>query len=86
MEISFVNNTTQICPACGNRKKPKGRQYVCACGFRYHRDGVGSLNIRSKYLGRGPVVGRMARPVGIRYQPHSDVARAIRTARETAAF
>jgi putative transposase len=78
--------TTQTCPACGNRKKPTGREYVCVCGFRYHRDGVGSFNIRSKYLNCGSVVGLMARPIGIRYQPHSDVARAVRTAREAAAF
>jgi len=78
--------TTQTCPACGNRKKPMGREYVCGCGFRYHRDGLGAYNIRSKYLGCVPVVGPMARPIGIRYQPHSDVARAGRTARETAAI
>ena len=72
--------TTQTCPACGNRKKPKGREYVCVCGFRYHRDGVGSFNIRAKYLNYGSVVGFMAQPIGIRFSAHSDVARAIRTA------
>ncbi|MBI4641928.1 MAG: IS200/IS605 family element transposase accessory protein TnpB [Candidatus Tectomicrobia bacterium] len=68
--------TTQMCPACGKCNKPKGREYVCSCGFRYHRDGVGALNIRQKYLGCVPVVGLMARPIGIRYQSNSDVARA----------
>lgn len=62
--------TSQTCPACGRRHKPNGREYRCACGFRYHRDGVGSWNIREKYLGCGPVVGRMARPIGQRYSPH----------------
>ncbi|MHB9144971.1 MAG: transposase [Symbiobacteriia bacterium] len=32
--------TSQTCPACGHRHKPSGREYRCACGFRYHRDGV----------------------------------------------
>jgi putative transposase len=78
--------TTQTCPACGNRKKPKGREYACACGFRYHRDGIGSFNIRSKYLGFVPVVGFMAQPTGIRFNPHACVARGIRTPREAAGF
>lgn len=66
--------TTQTCPACGKRKKPQGREYICSCGFRYHRDGVGSLNIRNKYLGNGPVIGPMARPTGIRFYSHLSVA------------
>ena len=67
--------TTQTCPACRKRQKPTSRHYLCGCGFRYHRDGVGSLNIRQKYLGCGPVVGPMARPIGIRFSPHLSVAR-----------
>ena len=43
--------TSQTCPKCGNRKKPNNRNYTCQCGFKYHRDGVGALNIRAKYLG-----------------------------------
>lgn len=78
--------TTQTCPACGKRKKPKGREYVCRCGFCYHRDGVGSLNIRSKYLGCVPVVGLMARPTGIRFKPEACVARGLNRPREAAAF
>lgn len=62
--------TSQTCPACGKRHKPNGRQYVCKCGFRYHRDAVGAWNIRQKYLGQGPVVGVMASPIGIRYTPN----------------
>lgn len=61
--------TSQTCPACGERHKPTGREYRCKCGFRYHRDGVGSWNIRAKYLGSfgSPVVGAMASPIGVRY-------------------
>jgi len=63
--------TSQTCPCCGYRHKPSGRVYKCAkCGFVYHRDGVGSFNIRSKYLEKTPVVGVMASPTGIRYKPH----------------
>ncbi len=61
--------TSQTCPACGNLNKPKGRNYRCGCGFRYHRDGIGAYNIRAKYLGEETpqVVGAMASPIGVRY-------------------
>ena len=59
--------TSQECPCCGHRHKPHGRVYACsACGFCFHRDGVGAINIRRKYLGLGPVVGAMASPTGVR--------------------
>ena len=60
--------TSQTCPKCGNRKKPRNRNYTCKCGFKYHRDGVGAINIREKYLGHFgvPVVADMAPPVGFR--------------------
>jgi putative transposase len=72
METDLQNEayTSQECPACKKRNKLKGRVYRCSCGFRYHRDGVGSWNIRSKYLGLGQVFGVMASPTGIRYKPH----------------
>nr|WP_049777958.1 RNA-guided endonuclease TnpB family protein [Allomeiothermus silvanus] len=63
--------TSQECPRCGSRHKPRGREYTClVCGFRFHRDGVGAVNIRRKYLGLGPVVGVMASPTGVRWHPH----------------
>lgn len=44
--------TSQTRPVCGHRHKPTGRVYRCpACGFCGARDGVGAVNIRSKYLG-----------------------------------
>jgi putative transposase len=72
--------TTKECPVCETRRKkaPGGRNFRCLnpkCGFRYHRDGVGAMNIRKKYLDCGPVVGDMAPPTGMRYQPHARVAR-----------
>ena len=63
--------TSQTCPKCGNRKKPNNRNYTCTCGFQYHRDGVGAINILRKYQGGlgDPVVAvmgspRMAPPLG----------------------
>lgn len=60
--------TSRTCPHCGYvRSKVKGRVFQCPkCKWTYHRDGVGSINIRQKYLGRGPVVGVMTPPISIR--------------------
>ncbi len=86
VELQDEAYTSQECPACGRRHKPSGRQYTCACGFRYHRDGVGGFNIRKKYLGSGPVVGDMAPPTGMRYATHVHVALNEVLFRETAGF
>lgn len=51
--VELVNEayTSQTCPHCGERHKPKGRVYRCpACGFQSHRDAVGAGNIRSVKL------------------------------------
>jgi putative transposase len=64
--------TSQTCPACGHRHKPKGRAFRCpSCGLVCHRDVVGATNIRRKYLGAfsSPVVGAMASPIGVRFRP-----------------
>lgn len=63
--------TSQTCPACGERHKPTNRNYRCkACGFTYHRDGVGAINIRKKYLGQlaVPVAAAMVPPRGLRLE------------------
>ena len=62
--------TSQTCPKCGIRKKPTNRNYTCPCGFKYHRDGVGAINIRQKYLGHlgDPVVAVMVPPLGFRLE------------------
>ena len=65
--------TSQTCPRCGNRKKPINRNYHCNhCGFEYHRDGVGAINLYNKVSGfmLSPVVGAMASPIGVRFNPH----------------
>ena len=47
--------TSQTCPSCGCRHKPRGRRYVCGqCGFRGHRDGVGAVNILSVHQHGAP--------------------------------
>jgi putative transposase len=73
MQVVLVDEryTTRTCPASGHRYKPTGRMYRCRhCGFVFHRDGVGAINIRQKYTGSGPVVGVMASPTGVRYHAH----------------
>lgn len=72
--------TSRTCHGSGYvRSKVKGRVFRCPqCGWTYHRDGVGSINIRAKYqgiFGTSLVVGDMAPPTGIRYFPHTRVAR-----------
>ena len=62
--------TSQECLSCRKKNKPKNREYKCSCGFGWHRDGVGCSNIRAKYLGVVPVVGLMASPSVVRYNPH----------------
>ena len=77
VELVDETYTSQTCPNCGNRKKPTNRNYSCKCGFEYHRDGVGAINIRKKYLGHFgvPVVAdtdtqtvKMTPPVGFRLE------------------
>ena len=65
VEVIDEAYTSQTCPKCGNRKKPNNRNYTCNCGFQYHRDGVGAINIRQKYLGHlgDPVVADMGTPM-----------------------
>ncbi|MBN2305289.1 MAG: transposase [Anaerolineae bacterium] len=42
--------TSQTCPACGQRHKPRGRIFTCPhCGRQFHRDVVGAANILSRY-------------------------------------
>ena len=74
--------TSKTCPCCGHRRKSpvQGRNFHCGkCGFASHRDAVGAINIRAKYqgnFGTSLVVGVfMAPPTGMRFAPHTRVAR-----------
>ena len=65
--------TTQTCPSCRHRKKPKGRTYQCSeCQWQGHRDLVGASNILTAYQGWlfNPVVGAVVSPTGVRFDPH----------------
>ncbi len=80
VDLQEESYTSKTCPRCGHvrKSKPQGRVFHCThkrCGFTWHRDGVGSINIRRKYLGLGPVVGDMAPPIGMRYELPAGVAR-----------
>jgi putative transposase len=45
--------TSSRCPACGRTQKPRGRNWVCRnCGFRGHRDLVGSINMHELAFGQ----------------------------------
>lgn len=70
--------TSQTCPSCGERNHPNGRDYECPdCGWSGHRDVVGAMNIRRKYLGEvserssSRVVGARVSPSGIRFDPNA---------------
>jgi putative transposase len=59
--------TSQTCPQCGHRHKPRGRVYTCGqCGFSGHRDVVGQINILSAYTCGMP--GKLPMPQTIKYR------------------
>ncbi len=63
--------TSQTCPHCGHRHKPRGRVYTCGqCGFSGHRDVVGQINILSAHTFGVP--GKMPAPTTVKYRiPHN---------------
>jgi putative transposase len=73
--------TSQTCPNCSHRHKPKGRLYRCpACGFPAHRDVVGQVNILSRSQYGEP--GRIPAPAVVKYRiPHN--LRVMRRRRDT---
>jgi putative transposase len=73
--------TSQTCPCCGQRHKPKGRRYRCpACGFQAHRDVVGQVNILSVFRHGEP--GKIPAPPLVKHRiPHN--LRVMRRCRDT---
>jgi putative transposase len=71
VELEDETYTTQTCPSCGHRHKPRGRHYECpSCGFQAHRDVVGQVNILSKYQHGEP--GKIPAPTVVKYRiPHN---------------
>ena len=76
------HDTSKTCPNCGNRHKPRGRNYRCpVCKFQSHRDVVGQINILSAY--KFGVPGKIPAPTAIKYRiPHN--VRVLRQWRDTA--
>lgn len=72
IKLVYINEayTSKTCPICGTQNIVKDRRYKCQCGFEYHRDGVGAINIFKRYRGENHLVGALTSPVGVRYQPH----------------
>jgi len=61
------HHTSQTCPQCTHRHKPRGRHYRCpACRFQAHRDHVGQVNILSAYLHGEP--GKLPVPKHLKYR------------------
>jgi putative transposase len=73
--------TSQTCPNCEHRHKPRGRVYRCpSCGLQAHRDVVGQINILSTYKHGEP--GKLPAPVEIKHRiPHN--LRVMRRCRDT---
>src|SRR6266508_1462182 len=81
VELVDEHYTSQTCPNCSERHKPRGRRYSCGrCGFSAHRDVVGQINILSRY--KTGQVGRLHTPVEIKHRiPHN--LRVMRRRRDT---
>jgi putative transposase len=71
VELEDEAYTSQTCPSCSHRHKPKGRRYRCpACGLQAHRDVVGQVNILSIFKHGEP--GRIPAPAVVKYRiPHN---------------
>ena len=65
--MSFTGSergTSSRCPSCDQRKKPRGRVFACGrCGFRGHRDIVGSMNMHPLAFG-----SRVSYPTSLTYR------------------
>jgi putative transposase len=74
IEVKFVPEkyTSRTCPVCGSKNHIVTRNYKCQnCGFEYHRDGIGAINIYARYLGGSPqVVAGLAPVRGVRFTSH----------------
>jgi putative transposase len=75
--------TSQTCPQCGCRHKPRGRMYTCRrCGFRGHRDVVGAVNLLSRHVNGG--VGKVLAPQETKYRrPAAMSKRSMRSCLDT---
>jgi len=64
--------TSQTCPNCSKRHKPRGRFYRCpSCGFQSHRDVVGQINILSTFKRGEP--GKIPTPSTVKHRLPFDI-------------
>jgi putative transposase len=70
VELVDEKYSTQTCPNCTHRYKPRGRNYRCpACGFQAHRDVVGQINLLSVFRHGEP--GKIPSPSIVKHRiPH----------------
>lgn len=72
IKVEYINEayTSQTCPVCSKKHKPGNRNFRCKCGFKYHRDAVGAINIYKKYTSSlsARLEGDLTPPVGYRYR------------------
>jgi len=77
LELVDEKYTSQTCPNCQHRHKPKGRNYRCpACRFQSHRDVVGQVNILSVFKTGSP--GNIPAPSVIKHSVPYDIRRTLR--------
>ena len=84
MDVGLVDEaySSQTCPQCGERHKPRGRVFACpACGLRSHRDAVGAVNLLSRYT--TGQVGQVGPPGRIKYR-HPFGKLSVRTGKRSA--
>jgi putative transposase len=59
--------TSQTCPTCQHRHKPRGRNFKCpACGIQAHRDVVGQINLLSRF--KTGEVGKLRAPTTVKHR------------------
>ncbi len=80
IKVEYIDEsyTSQTCPKCSSKYKPSNRNYKCSnCDFKYHRDGVGAMNIFKKYTNGSlkdksiRLEGDLTPPIGLRYDSNS---------------
>lgn len=77
LELVDEKYTSQTCPNCQHRHKPKGRNYRCpACKFQSHRDVVGQVNILSVFKTGAP--GNIPAPAVVKHSVPYNIRRTLR--------
>lgn len=76
-ELVDERYTSQTCPQCQHRHKPRGRNFKCpVCRFQSHRDVVGQINILSTFKTGTP--GNIPAPSVIKHSVPYNIRRTLR--------